>query len=402
MSSTAPSSNSSSGEGLCIENLQEFLPGAYAFWLVCMNLFFIAILFALVWVWYENIKKARIERLAKSMNPGSGKRKRRGMMQSMVIRRHLLQAVKPVMLATVLVFVATRLVWLVDPHPRSKPYGVTLFGAAETARPAVTILLTFPQILGLIASAMLVLMWRRITGNALKLQRSQGSKQKEVIIIVSACSYLLFVCAPLAGVTTVITDGILYALYSFAFGIYIILVTSLGVWYIVHLRRLVQEMRSASQRALASVQRVTRTAQLMVTGSVVLILTLIFRNLAIDSCALDTSASANAMYLIFIFGVHTAETIFLAAFVYSLHIPTSQRKGGSGVRGSQTLSSQYSATTAMDSTSCSEATPKFEKMSTIKSVACSEAAESEDTSRPATVEPQLHTSSKYAVPHEAP
>ena len=143
--SNASEANSTAAADRCEEHLQEFHPGAYAFWFSFMFVLFTVILIIAVYSWY--LRRCHTD------YADPAKRQAASVPRSQSFaRRCLTLAVKPVNSFAVVYFCVCRLLWLLDPHPNS----VAVAGhhiyppqsiASGRARPFAAFLITTPQTL---------------------------------------------------------------------------------------------------------------------------------------------------------------------------------------------------------------------------------------------------------------
>ena len=308
----------------CYEHAQQLVPGAYVFWWVCMSILFTALFLSVLTSVSLSLFHPNYKRRAQTSKP-----------KSTVLRRILVNSIKPVNNFSVFYLCVCRFLWLLNPHPVSETTGGKLWGGppgAEAERPAIAILISTPQVVCLLGATLLTTLWRRVTNNAQQMKRKATSIQAETIVVALATVYLIF--GPLLmSILSSTTEGravrvALGTISNGMFGLYILILVSIAAYYILVLRKIIRKLPKAS-KSRRVVFNIEVTVLVLIISCLLVILAIVYDTVFVDHCLLAVSPETNGKWLLFLWLIHSGEFVGCSALVYAIW-PTkhSARKKG--------------------------------------------------------------------------
>ena len=306
----------------CYEHAQQLVPGAYVFWWVCMSILFTALFLSVL----TSVSLSLF-------HPNYKRRAQTSKQKSTVLRRILVNSIKPVNNFSVLYLCVCRFLWLLNPHPVSETTGGKLWSGppgAEAERPAIAILISTPQVMCLLGATLLTTLWRRVTNNAQQMKRKATSIQTETIVVALATVYLVFGPLLISIISSTTEGRAAGTISNGMFGIYILILVIIAAYYILVLRKIIRKLpkESKSRRVVFGIEV---TVLVLVISCLLVILGIVYDTVFVDHCSLSVSPETNSKWLVFLWLIHSGEFLGCSALLYAIW-PTKHgaRKKGDG------------------------------------------------------------------------
>jgi hypothetical protein len=211
----------------------------------------------------------------------------------------------------------TRVLWLLDPHTKSMPFGFKMFDALSSV-----ILLKIGQVVLISALLLLILIWRQLVQAAQKMKavKGMGRSPKIVGFCISLLCVVVFPMNILEAVdvapflTGTISNGTL--------ALMVLSMMVCGVIYATKLTAMMASMGGSSKKTVTKIRKVIVT---LVIASITLIFGVVFRAVAINLC---NGASAHYLYIIFILSIHVPEIVASWCLWFTVASAKKSKKGG--------------------------------------------------------------------------
>lgn len=150
-----------------------------------------------------------------------------------------------------------RIMWALDAHPNSAPFGTHFWRRSNTGNVLVVLFVKITQIFGVAAATLMILIWKQIVDAAQKMKRVKGQGQLYYVCAGSAMTITL-IELPLCLGGAILSGGEssgLAALLDLAangiFGLYLLSLTIMGLFYAVGLTEILHEMKSEKGKAVS-------------------------------------------------------------------------------------------------------------------------------------------------------
>jgi len=219
-----------------------------------------------------------------------------------------------VTLCSVLTMAFFRMLWLLDPWR----IDLGLAGSHVYSSVFRGLLIPAGQVPVLCSITLVMLLWRQVVTDSTKLRRSKSRRHTNVrmtdsdrytLYLGASMGTILFSLQIVGALHSSSESNVFYAAYRGLIALYVIGMTTGGVFYSVKLRRLMATLDT--ERARLKIKIVLQMVSILVFASTLGLTAVVFRSFFInlEACDEKSRTAANVQYLVYIWMVHTTEVL---------------------------------------------------------------------------------------------